>query len=347
MKLVARSRPAPAPAAPPPEAAPAGSSVRYHHPKTGKLSTGTVRAKGPHGATVVDHVSGEAHKVAHGAYLADEHVGPPKPAPKDWEAEHPGLTRYPSPEVPPGKVKLHQEGSKRLSWKDPKTGEHHEAHDRATLRSQAGERFASLHEASSKLEELREAIAGDLRLGGSSRHAAVAARAALVERLGLSAEAAVGWAGEAKLPARLHHLLEGQPLAGRHRDGRGGRSSVSVEEIVEYLKGHGLEPDLMRQLLATRLWWELAQGASPHDARVAADAVGALIDVKADLVLSQLVDPTVIQAVAKGAKPLKGGKGTGQGDDTLSPRERAFIGALDKVAEMDPFQLGRQPEGVE
>tara|TARA_R110000824_G_scaffold54028_2_gene149074 strand:- start:33166 stop:40146 length:6981 start_codon:yes stop_codon:yes gene_type:complete len=69
--------------------------VSFKHPGTGEQRTGAVSGTGPKGATVVDHESGESHKVPHGHWKHD--AGAPSKQPDQPRAE-PEKTEEPAAE---------------------------------------------------------------------------------------------------------------------------------------------------------------------------------------------------------------------------------------------------------
>lgn len=155
------------PAKPTKHKPPAGHEVDYHHPVTGKPGKGTVHASGALGATVIDHETGEAHKVPHGRYLASPAAVDPKKAkpaaPVNWRETHPGLSKYPAPgitDVEEGKPA----DNWRLRWTDAQ-GRTQRAYDTAFLKKNAEEKFAGMVSFGKSLPRFRETVREHMRLG--------------------------------------------------------------------------------------------------------------------------------------------------------------------------------------
>ncbi len=167
------------------EPKPPSSDVNYRHPDTGETRTGKVRSGGPQGITVVDHETGQAHKVAHGHYVvpeapqgdkaeavaekgqarAGEAKGPAEggDAAVDWRKEHPGLSRYPTKGVKRGDVEVGgPEHNWRLRWRHPDTGAVQQAYEPAYLKENARKKFAKMQKFGAALPAFRAAVRLDV-----------------------------------------------------------------------------------------------------------------------------------------------------------------------------------------
>lgn len=187
------------------EPKPQSKAVKFRHPKTGEDRTGAVQSGGPHGVTVVDHASGEAHKVAHGQYI-DHDAGPGEEKPgkaggggaaqagggkakeperKKWAEEHPGLERYPPKNVKDEDVEVAKHGDNvnwRLRWPHPKTGKPQRGYELSYLKANAERKFRKVVSFGHLLPQFRDRVGHHLSLGGASTVGTMAAMARIVDK---------------------------------------------------------------------------------------------------------------------------------------------------------------------
>lgn len=184
----------------------------FRHPDTGEVRRGAVHAAGERGATIVDHETGEAHKVPHGHYAFE--ASPPAgagstPSSRDSDAgaggggppgagagagamgsdvipehphpdSHPGLSRYPEPGKAQDVRKAPEGASHKWEWTEG--GKTVRAFDKGALKQQADEGFQALRGVDKALPSLRVQIERDLELGAKAKQARLAVAAKLVDQ---------------------------------------------------------------------------------------------------------------------------------------------------------------------
>lgn len=176
------------------EPRPPSQQVDYRHPRSGETRSGRVHAGGAQGLSVVDHETGELHRVPHGHYVVSEgESGAAKPEtkpeakpeakPKDWRATHPGLSRYPPKGVKDEDVEVGGDGDNhRLAWRHPDTGRRELAYDATFMKERARAKFAKMRGFADSLPTFRNEIGDHLELDHDAEQAVLATMALVVDR---------------------------------------------------------------------------------------------------------------------------------------------------------------------
>lgn len=311
-----------------------GHDVDYRHPVTGDPRKGTLHASGMKGATVIDHETGESHRVDHGHY----------------QAKHPADDRP------------HAQG-------DQEDGESDAGGrwSREELVAYARERFEALKATSEALGRFREQMRHHLELGAGNPRAVMAVAAVLVDQ-GL-APATVVTATVDQLQVKgeeisatdsdgttytahdapraaevLQSLLEGDGPVFQVKG-----EPMTDEQLVEYIAGAG-GPDIkdLRRWHATRLWMEaathLGAGDNPEKTiRAAADHAGEALGEDEQRMLDRCVDPTVVAAFRQGIT-LHDVQGLADAEG-LSKSEQQFLAVLEVIEGNNPYEGGDDADG--
>jgi len=181
-----------------------GHDVRFRHPTTGEAREGKVHASGAKGATIIDHETGEAHKVEHGHYArskADHPSQEGKEQPEggqqgaagergqddgeekalpNYREQFPGLSKY-----PPKGVKAEVGGSDvnwSLRWRSPTTKKLINSYPVEFLVKNAERKFAKMQAFGQGLGEARSKAWGHMDLGSENQQAVMAAMMLLVDK---------------------------------------------------------------------------------------------------------------------------------------------------------------------
>lgn len=305
-----------------------GHDVDFRHPVTGDQRKGMVHASGHKGATVIDHETGEAHRVDHGHY----------------QAKHPADDR---PHMQGGD----QEGAE--GGQEDGAGQW----SRDELVAYANERFSRLKATGATLQAFREHIDHHLDLGTTNARASFAAAAVLVDQ-GI-APPAVAMATPEQLEVegdevRATHNMDGQQvthvahnapraahIVASKRGEKGERvfGDMTEEKLTQYMTAAGAPPfEELQRWHATRLWAEAATHlGEPSDESIvaAAEHAGEAVGYDAQHMLDRCVDPKVVAAYRKGVT-LHDIDGLAEAEG-LTASEKQFLALLELIEQNDPY----------